>query len=68
MPTELHDEDGERLAQVGAEFGTTTGRKRRCGWFDGLVVQAAARGNAFTDLFLTALATKSTAYGTTRCR
>ncbi len=55
MPTELHDEDGERLRTVGAEFGTTTGRKRRCGWFDGLVVEAAARANAFTDIFLTKL-------------
>ena len=55
MPTELHDEDGERLAEVGVEFGTTTGRKRRCGWFDGLVVQASARANAFTDVFLTKL-------------
>jgi adenylosuccinate synthase len=55
MPTELHDDDGEKLAQIGAEFGTTTGRKRRCGWFDALVVQTAARANAFTDLFLTKL-------------
>ena len=55
MPTELLDEDGERLRTVGAEFGTTTGRKRRCGWFDALVVEAAARANAFTDIFLTKL-------------
>jgi adenylosuccinate synthase len=55
MPTELFDEDGERLRTVGAEFGTTTGRKRRCGWFDALVVEAAAQANAFTDLFLTKL-------------
>jgi len=55
MPTELLDDDGEKLREVGAEFGTTTGRKRRCGWFDGLVVEAAARGNAFTDIFLTKL-------------
>ena len=38
MPTELLDSDGERLREVGVEFGTTTGRKRRCGWFDALVV------------------------------
>jgi adenylosuccinate synthase len=55
MPTELLDGDGEKLREIGAEFGTTTGRKRRCGWFDGLVVEAAARGNAFTDIFLTKL-------------
>ena len=55
MPTELLDGDGERLREVGVEFGTTTGRKRRCGWFDALVVQTAARANAFTDIFLTKL-------------
>ena len=55
MPTELLDEDGEQLREVGAEFGTTTGRKRRCGWFDALVVEAAAQANAFTDIFLTKL-------------
>src|SRR5215207_4222542 len=55
MPTELLDEDGDRLREVGVEFGTTTGRKRRCGWFDALVVESAARANAFTDIFLTKL-------------
>ena len=55
MPTELLDEDGERLRRDGAEFGTTTGRPRRCGWFDAVVVEAAARANAFTDIFLTKL-------------
>ena len=55
MPTELLDDDGERLREIGVEFGTTTGRKRRCGWFDALVVEAAARANAFTDIFLTKL-------------
>jgi adenylosuccinate synthase len=55
MPTELLDADGDRLREVGVEFGTTTGRKRRCGWFDGLVVEAAASANAFTDIFLTKL-------------
>jgi adenylosuccinate synthase len=55
MPTELLDGDGDRLREIGVEFGTTTGRKRRCGWFDGLVVEAAARANAFTDIFLTKL-------------
>jgi adenylosuccinate synthase len=55
MPTELLDDDGERLRTVGAEFGTTTGRKRRCGWFDAVVVEAATQANAFTDIFLTKL-------------
>ena len=55
MPTELLDADGDRLREIGVEFGTTTGRKRRCGWFDGLVVEAACRANAFTDIFLTKL-------------
>lgn len=55
MPTELLDADGERLRADGAEFGTTTGRPRRCGWFDAVVVEAAARANAFTDIFLTKL-------------
>jgi adenylosuccinate synthase len=55
MPTELLDEDGDRLREIGAEFGTTTGRKRRCGWFDALVVESATQANAFTDLFLTKL-------------
>jgi adenylosuccinate synthase len=55
MPTELLDGDGERLRETGVEFGTTTGRKRRCGWFDALVVESAAKANAFTDIFLTKL-------------
>ncbi|MGC4153514.1 MAG: adenylosuccinate synthase [Propionicimonas sp.] len=55
FPTELLDEDGDRLRADGAEFGTTTGRPRRCGWFDALVVEAAVNANAFTDIFLTKL-------------
>jgi adenylosuccinate synthase len=55
MPTELLDADGDRLREAGAEFGTTTGRKRRCGWFDALVVEHAHKINSFTDLFLTKL-------------
>ncbi|MVA75369.1 adenylosuccinate synthase [Auraticoccus sp. F435] len=55
MPTELLDADGERLRTEGGEFGATTGRPRRCGWFDALVVEAAARTNAMTDVFLTKL-------------
>jgi adenylosuccinate synthase len=55
MPTELDDADGDGLRQAGAEFGVTTGRPRRCGWFDAPVVQHAVRVNAFTDIFLTKL-------------
>lgn len=55
FPTELFDEDGEKLRVDGGEFGTTTGRPRRCGWFDALVVEAAVSANAMTDIFLTKL-------------
>ena len=55
MPTELFDEDGDHLGSVGHEFGTTTGRKRRCGWFDAVVMRHANRINGFTDLALTKL-------------
>ncbi|MDR1264610.1 MAG: adenylosuccinate synthase [Propionibacteriaceae bacterium] len=55
FPGELTDDVGQRLRQGGGEFGTTTGRPRRCGWFDALVVEQAGRVNALTDLFLTKL-------------
>ena len=55
FPTELHDEDGERLRDDGAEFGTTTGRPRRCGWYDAVVARYAARINGVTDFVLTKL-------------
>ena len=55
FPTELHDDDGERLRQVGAEFGTTTGRPRRCGWYDAVIARYAARVNGLTEFFLTKL-------------
>jgi adenylosuccinate synthase len=55
FPTELFDDDGEKLRVDGGEFGTTTGRPRRCGWFDALVVEAAVSANAMTDIFLTKL-------------
>ena len=45
FPTEDHGEAGDRLATVGKEVGTTTGRKRRCGWFDAVVVKHASRLN-----------------------
>ena len=55
FPTELLDADGERLRAVGGEFGTTTGRPRRCGWYDAPVVRYASRVNGVTDLVLTKL-------------
>jgi adenylosuccinate synthase len=55
FPTELHDEDGERLREVGAEYGTTTGRPRRCGWYDAVIARYAARINGLTEFFLTKL-------------
>ena len=55
FPTELHDEWGDRLRDVGGEFGTTTGRPRRCGWFDAVIARYAARINGLSDFFLTKL-------------
>jgi adenylosuccinate synthase len=55
FPTELLDADGERLRTDGAEFGTTTGRPRRCGWYDAVVARFAARINGVTDFVLTKL-------------
>jgi len=55
FPTELLDDDGERLRQIGGEVGTTTGRPRRCGWFDAVVARYATRVNGLTDFFLTKL-------------
>ncbi len=50
MPTELFDEEGERLRRYGHEFGTTTGRARRCGWFDTVVGRFVARLNGFDSI------------------
>lgn len=55
FPTELFDESGEHLARVGHEFGTTTGRPRRCGWYDAPIARYAARVNGVTDFVLTKL-------------
>jgi adenylosuccinate synthase len=55
FPTELHDADGQRLREVGGERGVTTGRDRRCGWFDALIARYATRVNGLTDVFLTKL-------------
>src|SRR4051794_11499600 len=55
FPTELHDDVGENLRKVGMEYGTTTGRPRRCGWFDTVIARYAARVNGVTDFVLTKL-------------
>lgn len=55
FPTELLDEWGERLRSVGGEVGVTTGRPRRCGWFDAPIARYATRVNGLTDIFLTKL-------------
>lgn len=57
FPTELLDEQGEWLRQQGGEFGTTTGRPRRCGWFDAVITRYASRVNGLTDIVLTKLDT-----------
>ena len=55
FPTELQDDDGEELRRIGGEFGATTGRPRRCGWFDAMVVRYAVRVNGLTGIALTKL-------------
>ena len=55
FPTELHDDAGEHLRKIGAEYGTTTGRPRRCGWYDTVIARYAARVNGVTDFVLTKL-------------
>ncbi len=55
FPTELHDEIGDRLIEIGGEFGTVTGRRRRCGWLDGVALKYAVRVNGLTEIALTKL-------------
>jgi adenylosuccinate synthase len=55
FPTELLDEDGEKLRTIGGEIGVTTGRARRCGWYDAPIARYAVRVNGLTDFFLTKL-------------
>ncbi|GGU18956.1 adenylosuccinate synthase [Lentzea flava] len=55
FPTELHDDQGEYLRKQGGEFGVTTGRSRRTGWFDAVIARYASRVNGITDYFLTKL-------------
>ena len=55
FPTELFDDDGEKIRSIGGEFGTTTGRSRRTGWYDAPIARYAVRINGLTDFFLTKL-------------
>ncbi|MEU6713689.1 adenylosuccinate synthase [Nonomuraea sp. NPDC046802] len=55
FPTELTDEMGDWLRKTGGEYGVTTGRNRRCGWFDAVIARYATRINGVTDYFLTKL-------------
>jgi len=55
FPTELFDADGDALRKIGGEVGVTTGRNRRCGWFDAPIARYAGRVNGLTDFFLTKL-------------
>jgi adenylosuccinate synthase len=55
FPTELHDEMGENIRKAGAEFGSTTGRPRRTGWFDAVALREAVRVNGLTGLAITKL-------------
>ena len=57
LPTELTDETGRRLQEKGKEFGTVTGRRRRCGWLDGVALRYASRINGLTGIALTKLDT-----------
>jgi len=50
FPSELHDATGDRIREIGKEFGTTTGRPRRCGWFDAVAARLAARANGMDSL------------------
>ena len=55
FPTELHDEDGEKLRKIGVEYGATTGRPRRCGWFDAFLVNYSVMINGIEEAAITKL-------------
>ncbi len=55
FPTELFDDDGDRMVDIGREYGTNTGRRRRPGWFDAVMLRHAVRLNSLTDLAITKL-------------
>ena len=55
FPTELHDDEGDRIRELGQEYGATTGRARRCGWFDATIARMSSRVNGLTGLAVTRL-------------
>ncbi len=55
FPTELFDEDGDKMVDIGREYGTNTGRRRRPGWVDAVMLRHAVRLNSLTDLAITKL-------------
>jgi adenylosuccinate synthase len=55
FPTELNDETGDTMIELGGEYGTVTGRRRRCGWLDLVALKYAVRINSLTELFITKL-------------
>jgi adenylosuccinate synthase len=55
LPTELQDDDGDRLREHGVEYGTSTGRPRRCGWYDAVAVRFSARLAGYSSIALTKL-------------
>ena len=55
FPTELHDEVGEKIQKIGKEFGATTGRPRRCGWFDAVAASYSIKLNGINEIVLTKL-------------
>ena len=60
FPTELNDSIGKKMVEIGGEFGTVTGRRRRCGWLDGVALRYAVRVNGITEIALTKLDVLST--------
>lgn len=57
FPTEIHGEEGDRIREMAGEFGVTTGRARRIGWFDGVAAKYSARVNGFDNMIITRLDT-----------
>jgi adenylosuccinate synthase len=55
FPTELHDETGDALIDIGGEYGVVTGRRRRCGWLDAVALRYSARVNGLSEIALTKL-------------
>jgi adenylosuccinate synthase len=55
FPTELEDEIGEKMVEIGGEYGTVTGRRRRCGWLDAVALRYSVRVNGISEIALTKL-------------